>query len=383
MDAWTKYEFTENPFSILPGQTSGPLIWAGLQDLRRKYNDVLKEILTNEASRLILIASRWGGGKTHAANFYSNPDNLPSAKNGKNLPPPLTCIVITPKEGNNAAYEFYKKVLEGFDIERITNVIRSMRKDDTDEGSLSVIQDWAGGRDIGKILWLLGDEDDNKAFAASELLFNKPTAKVRKDLKIRRGIEDTTDRFRVLSTVFKILSKYTEKGKLQKERKILLWIDEIESLILYTSKQYVPFSQAIRELIEMTKKNLGLFLNFSLTDMDDLRTLEFIIGSALKDRIYKRIIFEELNVQSSILYVKDRMKAYRKPSFNDDLTYPFTNEALEELFKLGREKTGLPLTPRVINKWCEATLSKAASLSLDQIDEGFIFNLRFVGDEIL
>ena len=119
--------------------------------------------------------------------------------------------------------------------------------------------------------------------------------------------------------------------------------------------------------------------------MDDLRTLEFIIGSALKDRINSRIIFEELNVQSSMEYVKDRMKAYRKPSFDNDngLTYPFTSKALEELLKLGREKTGLPLTPRVINKWCEATISKADSLSLDKIDEGFIFNLKFVGDEIL
>lgn len=383
MDAWTKYQFTENPFSILPGQTSGPLIWAGLQSLRKKYDDVLKEILENEASRLVLIASRWGGGKTHAANFYSKPDNLPSLENGENSLPPLSCIVITPKEGNNAAYEFYKKVLEGFDIENITNVIRSMRRYDSNEESLNIIQDWSGGRDIGKILWLLGDEDDNKAFAASELLFNKPTAKVRRDLRIRRGIEDTTDRFRVLSTVFKILSKYTESDKLKKDRKVLLWVDEIESLILYTSKQYVPFSQAIRELIDMTKKNLGLFLNFSLTDMDDLRTLDFIIGSALKDRINSRIIFEELDVQSSVGYIKDRMKAYRKPSYDNSLTYPFTSEALEELLKSGSEKTSLPLTPRVINKWCEATISKAASLSLDEIDKEFIFNLRFVGDEIL
>lgn len=383
MDAWTKYNFKENPFSILPGQTSGPLIWAGLQSLRKKYDDVLEEILGNESSRLVLVASRWGGGKTHAANFYSNPENLPSVGNGENSLPPLSCIVITPKEGNNAAYEFYKKVLEGFDIENITNVIRFMRKHDSDEEALNTIQDWSEGRDIGKILWLLGDDDEDKAFAASELLFNKPTGKVRRDLRIRRGIEDTTDRFRVLSTVFKILSKYTEDDKLTKERKILLWVDEIESLILYTSKQYVPFSQAIRELIDMTKKNLGLFLNFSLTDMDDLRTLDFIIGSALKDRINSRIIFEELDVQKSVVYVIDRMKAYRSPGYDKGPTYPFTSEALQELLKLGSEKTSLPLTPRVINKWCEATINKAASSSLEEIDKGFIFNLRFVGDEIL
>jgi hypothetical protein len=383
MDAWTKYDFKENPFSILPGQTSGPLIWAGLQNLKKKYDSVLEEILENESSRLVLVASRWGGGKTHAANFYSTSENLPLVGNSQHNLSPLSCIVITPKEGNNAAYEFYKKVLEGFDIENIANAIRSMRRHDSDEEALNTIQDWSEGRDIGKILWLLGDEDDDKAFAASELLFNKPTAKVRRDLRIRRGIEDTTDRFRVLSTVFKILSKYTEGDKLTKERKILLWIDEIESLILYTSKQYVPFSQAIRELIDMTKKNFGLFLNFSLTDMDDLRTLDFIIGSALKDRINSRIIFEELDVERSLAYVIDRMKAYRRSEYDNSPTYPFTKEALEELLKLGSEKTSLPLTPRVVNKWCEATINKAASSSLKEINKEFIFDLRFVGDEIL
>jgi hypothetical protein len=37
----------------------------------------------------------------------------------------------------------------------------------------------------------------------------------------------------------------------------------------------------------------------------------------------------------------------------------------------------------VVNKWCEATINKAASSSLKEINKEFIFDLRFVGDEIL
>lgn len=373
---------THNPFSLMPGQAPGKLIWAGLGKTKKKFDETFREILASEASKLVLNASRWGGGKTHSANYFSSPDNLPKI-DGRTAPPPISCIIVTPKEGADAAYEFYKKVLESISIEKIAASIKSMRSILSDTEALKSLNDWAGSSDIGRILWLLGDDDVEMAFSASELLFNKPTATVRKKLKIRRGVEDTTDRFKILSVAFKILSEYDENSTLAQTRKVFLWIDEVESLILYTSKQYVPFSQALRELIDMSKKNLAIFMNFSFTDLDDLRTLEFIIGGALKDRINTRIIFDELTIQEAKEYTKEVMKNSRVEGFNKGDFYPFTDGSLTQLLETGMKKTKLPLTPRLINKWCEVVINKAASNSKTEIDDSFIFTLRFIGDEIM
>jgi hypothetical protein len=382
METWSKYGFKNNPFSLMPGQAPGKLIWAGLGKTKMKFDETIKEALTSEASKLVLIASRWGGGKTHAANFFSNPDNLPTI-DGQAVPPPINCVIVTPKEGADAAYEFYKKVLETIGIEKIAEAVKSMRSKLSEPKTIEMLSEWTGSRDIGRILLLLGDDDSDAAFSAGELFFNKPTAAIRKKLKIRRGIEDTTDRFRILSATFKILSEYNETGSLEKKRKVILWIDEVESLILYTSKQYVPFSQALRELIDMSKKDLIVFMNFSFTDLDDLRTLEFIIGSALKDRINARIIFGELETEEAKEYAKIVMKNTREDGFDKGEFFPFSEESLTQLFEKGVEKTKLPLTPRLINRWCEAAINKAASALKNEIDSSFVFNLKFVGDEII
>lgn len=382
MDTWNNYGFKSNPFSLMPGQTSGKLIWAGLGKTKKKFEETLAEAFASDASKLILNASRWGGGKTHSANYFSNSENLPKI-NGQVATPPVSCVIVTPKEGADAAYEFYKKVLETIRIDKIADSAKSMRSHLGHTDSLNVLSDWAGSNDIGKILWLLGDEDGDAAFSAGELLFNKPTATVRRKLRIRRGVEDTTDRFRILSAAFKILSEYDENGSLENKRKVILWIDEVESLILYTSKQYVPFSQALRELIDMSKKDLIVFMNFSFTDLDDLRTLEFIIGSALKDRINARIIFDELTIQEAKEYAKIIMKSTRRDGFDEGEFYPFSEESLTQLLEKGGEKTNLPLTPRLVNRWCEAAINKAANASKQQIDSSFIFSLKFIGDEIV
>lgn len=382
MYTWNDYGFTNNPFSLMPGQAPGKLIWAGLGKTKKKFEETLADAFASEASKLILNASRWGGGKTHSANYFSAPENLPKI-NGQIVPPPISCIIITPKEGADAAYEFYKKVLETIGIEKISDSTRSMRYHLSDVSSLKTLTEWAGSSDLGRILWLLGDDDEEIAFSASELLFNKPTAVIRKKLKLRRGVEDTSDMFKVLSATFKVLSEYDEKNALEKKRKIILWIDEVESLILYTSKQYIPFSQALRELIDMSKKDLIVFMNFSFTDLDDLRTLEFIIGSALKDRINTRIIFGELETEEAKEYVKMVMKNARIDGFDQGDFHPFSEESLTLLLEKGVEKTRLPLTPRLVNRWCEATINKAGSTSQREINSSYIANLKFVGDEIV
>lgn len=378
---WQDLGFEHNPFSLLPGQIPGKLIWAGLDDTKEKLDSALIEVLTSNASKLFLNVSKWGGGKTHTANYYANSENLPSINNFEyNLP--LHCYIITPKEGSKAAYEFYKKIIDEIGIEYISAAVKLMRTSTSDEESLKMIKEWSGSDDLGRVIWLLGENDEEISFTSSELLYNKPSASDRSRLRIRRGIEDTTDRFKILSAIFKVLAEYSDVEYYNPERKVILWIDEIESLIHYTSKQYVPFSQALRELLDMTPKNLIVFMNFSLTDFDDLRTLDYIIGSALSDRINKKIIFNELSIEDSVDYVLKLMQSYRLESFDKEPYSPFTKTSLNSLFELGVERTNLPLTPRLINKWCEGIIKKSVSEAGSLLDNSFLSKVKFNGDQI-
>lgn len=371
-----------NPFGIKPEMGSENLTWAGLKVVKERFDFLIGNCLKSTETKVVLHMSRWGGGKTHTSFYYSNPKNLPSIN--IDYPIPLNLFVVTPQEGEKAPDEFYKKIIEGIRITYISESIKTMRSNyGNDQHSLEEIQNYCKSEDIGRIIWLLGDPNPEMAYDASELIFSpKPTASLKKKLKIRRGIESTSDRFVVISTLFKILSAYDCQRKLDTKRRIFLWLDEIESLIYYSTRYYKPFTQALRELIDMTPKQLTFFLNFSFAERDTINTLEFIIGKALSDRINEKIISEELDISEAIEYVGDLLKFFRTSGFKEtNEFYPFKKEALKIMFDNLENKLKEPLMPRIINKWCDKMLTRAFEKNYfskeKEIDENFMNQVSF------
>jgi hypothetical protein len=356
---WEKLGLRLNPFGIKPEKESKDLIWAGLNETKRKFDALVAESLRSDDTKVILHMTRWGGGKTHTSFYYSNPKNFPEVD--FNYTPPLNLLIVTPKEGNIAPNEFYTKIVENIGINYISESIKTMRDDfETDFESLNKIRKICNSEDIGRILWLLGDQDPDISYDASSLFFSKPTAVLKRKLRVRRGIESTTDKFVVLSTLFKILSLFDGERKLSTPRRIFLWMDEIESLIYYSTRYYKVFSQAIRELIDMTPRHLTLFMNFSFADEESISTLGFIIGKALSDRITEKIIFYELTIDDALEYVSDLLSFFRTDDFDKRKKFhPFDRKALENLFEYLVNKLNEPLMPRTINKWCLKTINQA------------------------
>jgi len=355
---WSLLHLKSNPFSIMPDKESKDLIWAGFETSKHQIEGALKNIFSSKETKVILNISRWGGGKTHASYYFSNPKNLSSIiLNG--VSNPLSIVIITSKEGNNAAYDFFKKILDSINIERITGTIRFLRRTEGEDESLIKIKSLIVSEPLARIVWLLGSASDEDSFEACEMLFNGTTAAQRKKYRLIRGIEDTSDRFKILSCIFKILSEYDIDQKIN-NRKIIIWMDEIESLIVYTPKQYIPFTQAIRELIDMTPFHFCFIMNFSLSDYDNLRTLEYIIGKALSDRVSFRIIFDEPTIQEAETYVVELLKSYRLESFDiQNEIFPFNAESLKYLFEKVMQANQVPLMPRNVNKYIEYLIDKA------------------------
>jgi len=354
---WNLINLNGSPFSIIPDKETKGLIWAGFQTNKRQIESAIKNIYSSKDTKVALNISRWGGGKTHAAYYFSNNNNIADLLPNE-APAPLSVIILTSKEGNDAAYDFFKKIIEGITIERIMGAVAFMRELETDDVALNKIKTFTSSTPLAKIVWLLGSSNEDESFEASEMIFNVTTSTQRKKYKLARGIEDTTDRFKILSCIFKVLSEYDSDIRFAQPRKIFLWMDEVEALIVYTPKQYIPFTQAIRELVDMTPTDFCFLMNFSLSDYDNLRTLEYIIGKALSDRISHRIIFEEPTLVEADAYVYDLLNEYRGDNENHEPYFPFVKESLDRLLTVMEEKQ-VPLMPRNVNKYVEYVIDAA------------------------
>lgn len=373
---WNKIGFVKNPFGIIPDIDQDTIIWAGFKKNKNRFDTIIKNCLTSQESNLVLNLSRWGGGKTHTSVFYSKEKNLPQI--GQTYTAPLNIFVITPKEGNYGAYEFYTKVIESFRVGRICSVVKSLIADVGSDESLALLKNWSNSEDIGRVIWLLGDENADISFGAEQLLFGSGTATTRNKLRIRRSIESISDKFQVLSAIIRIFSKYDENRLLLKPRRIFLWIDELESLIYYSSKQFRPFTQAIRALMDSTPSYLSVFMNFSFSEPSDIQNIKFVIGSALLDRITEKVIFEEASKEESMEYISDLFRYFRIKGFDKDKYYPFTQDSLNKLFDVAPKLAGLPLMPRTINKWCLFSLKAANNENYFEEDEIKLVEPEFI-----
>lgn len=345
---WANIGLKRNPFNIVPDKDSQDLIWAGFPLIKEKFEDNLSESLNSIESNLTLVISQYGGGKTHSSFYYSKNRNLP-INNGN---APFSLIVQTPKDGSNAADEFYTKIIDRIKFSVLSSVIRSLKNHySDDQQSLEKLQEMASSEDLGRIIWLLGDSDDDISFLAEQILCGtSPNATVKTSLRIRRGVQSNSDKAQILSCLFQVLANFNGEQKLENPRRILLWIDEIESLIFYTSKQYRPFTQTIRELIDFTPTHLSIFMNFSFADPENVSNVEIVIGEALIDRINSQIIITESTVDESVLYVKDLLKHYQIDDSKPDF-YPLDEEIVRDILERGPNESEKPIIPRSINKW--------------------------------
>ena len=372
---WQDIGFIKNPFSIVPDRESNDLIWAGFEKNKKKLDTIVSNSINSGTTNLFLNLSRWGGGKTHTAYFYKSYKNLPIKLNDERESP-FHIILNTPKSGEKADLEFFIHLIESFKIRYISKLVQYFREELGDEESLDRLIEWTKSEDLGKIVWLLGETDEDIIFKTKQVLFNPPSQQIKNRLKIGRGIVSTDDRFQIIAALIKLISLYDNSGKLENSRQVFLWLDELESLVYYTSKQYRPFTQAIRDLIANVPNKLTIFLNFSFSEPDDIRSVELVIGAALLDRVTDKIIFDEVDKEEALIYVSELFAHYRKPEFNQGAFFPFTKDSLESIFELINQQSGKPLLPRTINKGLNHVLSNYYEQKGD-IDEG-VNELQFL-----
>src|ERR1700752_507009 len=85
--------------------------------------------------------------------------------------------------------------------------------------------------------------------------------------------------------------------------RVVLWLDEMEDLLYFPTRYYLPFTQALREVIDNTNVHMTIMLNFTFSEPEDLPAIENVLGQAIMQRVNQHIVFQEPTVDDLKKYL--------------------------------------------------------------------------------
>ena len=371
---WNLAGLQENPFTISPPTDPEKAIWAGLDVTKDEFNRVFREARVSAPTQVVLCHGDFGGGKTHASLFFSTDKNIPDISPSVQNIEVLT--IQTPTGTGNPARDFYLDVIEQIGLERIGETInKSVESVGRDVFKRTLRQTMVSSDFVNALLGLV----DSSFYPAHNPLLNAyflgncSNSELRK-LGLNRNIEKTQDYFRVLAGVFHCFIGISESTDVSEHNRFCLWIDEMENFIYFTPKQYRPFGQGLRELVDRLPYFFTLLMNFTLTVPEEYEEIELLLGGYLTDRITRRIFFNEVKDQEKMLqYVSDVLSYYRIREESKTPYAPFTEDALKVLMANLQRRT-----PREINKGCHRALMEAFEKGIFEEGEDSEITLDFI-----
>jgi hypothetical protein len=343
-----------NPFeNITPAVAtdSRHLVWAGAEGIKKNLEKAYRDFAN--ARLVVLNWGQWGGGKTFASYFFAqeNPD--------------ITHIYVRlSKDGATAIPLFFKDVLDALDLEVVKETVKKFQESLGRDAALKFLKQHLRSNEFAESVLALANDDDTKSRLAKNHLFGLATKTDLKKLGLSRAIQSDSDYIRVLSG---ILLCFTGTDK--HVGKVALWIDEMEDLLYFNSKQAVSFTQSLRDLVDVLPEHFLLAMNFSLAtnEQDDVK---IFLRDALWSRVNRKIHFLQLSLDEAMLYCKDLLNAFQ---IQQGGYAPFEEEALKTLIgeKIPNEKER---TPREINKLCSSVLNYAKEKQMSKIDRNAIIS---------
>ena len=289
--------------------------------------------------------------------------------------------IKTPLEPEKEDLILYQNIIEALHFRNIRALMKSIITELGSQTALAKLQELAKSEILGEALWLLGyqktrsgqltlfqDENigDNHHKLLERYFYVQNTKSDLKRLGLSRSIYSLRDRFQLLSAIFQCFIGLEDMKHINKHKRLILWIDNIEDLIRYYSPYYYPFMQGLEDLVDYLPNYFTLLLNFTMASHSLLEDIERWLGRSLMDRITKEINFREPNEDEAFEYVKDLMRQYRTEDFEQSglsATYPFNEDALRMLI------ANLPSrTPHHINQCCADVIEEA-------LKQGIIHNV--------
>lgn len=379
---WRQVFLLDNPFRIVPPrQWLGEIVWADMARHKKEMEDAIRFSLQTSPSNLVLNWGPYGGGKSHAALYFTQPKVLERISSEANTAPPLARILTIPRATSNVIRALYLDIIGKLKMDLLHKALAHLVSEMGENSALELLEPLSGNEEFAQALYLLsGARPKEKLFREDEFLLSRyfllSAGKTEvKQLRLARGIESEGDMISVLATILNILVLKTEEMSRPLFSELFLWFDEVEELVTLPSREQASLTSFLRDLIDYVPNNLTIFLNFTLKTPGKYEDIGVYLTEALHSRVRREFLFGELEPQDAVLYVRELLAhpKYRSPELKEqcpDDFFPFDPAGLEYLLSILRRRT-----PRSINEACTLLIERAlvaGHTPKDRIDESFI-----------
>ncbi|MGD8457149.1 MAG: hypothetical protein PVF83_12255 [Anaerolineales bacterium] len=370
-----------------------------MEDLKKIITNRLLSSLSTSPSSLVLNYGSWGGGKTHAARYFSQEKILNELSTKLDIVAPLSIVINIPRGSKNVIKDIYVNIIDYIGLTQIAKSLNSiyLKLDDNfrnvvssfikGEEFISAIELLAGIHKEGTQLLLDINPSEGISLELKRYFLASSSAKDLSVLGISRPLSSGSDMISMLSAIFNLLMYSKEIEPCYSE--IIIWFDEMEEIISLPGKEQTSLTSLIRDLTDFVSINLTIFINFTLRPGGKINEVTAYITNAVISRIRQRIDFDgQFKEDDIVMYIKDLLNApnFRNEAFKKEIpdeNYPFDEETLKSISR----KILPDAVPRKINETCSLILERAllSDITKNQgrIDLSFIEKIEPEIDEII
>ncbi|RMG31697.1 MAG: hypothetical protein D6732_14425 [Methanobacteriota archaeon] len=388
---WQKAYLTDNPFVSTPPIPSAEVIWADMAEQKRRIEERLRASLVTSPYTLVLNWGSWGGGKTHAARYFSQESVLGSLSREVGVASPLSLIVNIPRGTKDVIKAIYLDIMGALGIRKIGDDLRSVANNlGNRERFLEIARAFTRDEDFALAVSMLAGYShqqqstllptDEPNLTLKRYFLLSATANEIKELRLGRRIESGSDMIAVLTAIFNLLL-YSDDNTSPHYSEIIIWFDEMEEILSLPGKEQVVLTSLIRDFTDYVPANLTIFINFSPRPGGKIEDIGGYLTPAVWSRVREQIFFGELNDEDMLQYVRDLLNAPKfrpeslKANCPDDL-FPFDESALRLIYEILASNT----VPRHINEACSLVIERALVEGVDlekgRIDADFVRSME-------
>jgi len=369
---WKKALLLDNPFVSTPPMPGEEIIWADMSEQKEKLEGRIRSALLTSPSSLVLNYGAWGGGKTHAARYFSQESVLKDLSDKVDVVLPLSIIVNIPRGAKSVIRDIYLNLLDAIGLwqisQSLSKVIDALGRDQFSR----VARGFLRSEEFVSALFLLAGEPPQFGQLGMRLVTKErvspllkryfmasTTSSELRELGLSRSIESGSDMISMLSAIFNLLL-YSTTGVAAKYSEIIIWFDEMEEIVSLPGKEQVTLNSLIRDLTDFVPGNLTVFINFTPRPGGKIEEVSSYLTDAVWSRFRERIMFFGLDGENVEKYILDLLNAPKfrpnelKAKCPDDF-FPFSDDALRFLVT----ELGDHTVPRYINEACSSVVERA------------------------
>lgn len=352
-----------NPFEALTPSPEQELFWAGMEKQKEEIISAYQESIQFSHRKVVLNWGPVGGGKTHAAYFFEK--SLPEEiEKDKILP---SVYVRMPHEGRNANIFLIQNIFDSLTIRRAKEELERVLKEEGEKKLFEKIYGKIKSETFTEAIIFFGKETTPKHLL-KRFIFDGFSASELKKLNIARSLKNDEDYTMFLAGI--IIAITSSKD----QKRLVLWVDEMENMVYYSSQQFKVVAQMFRDLIDRVNERLLVFFNFTLAENEE-DTVRLLMGDALWSRVNKTIRFQNMSISEAEQYCKEAITfaQIKKEDYK-----PFNEESIKCILDTIPE---IDLIPREINRKFDKVIRFALDQKIDKINKELVS--KWIGHESL